>query len=130
MFVVCISQERSWSGPDHFLAQTADDVCEMVEETCWHWDGTCCSVYAVDPEGDGKLPNSLDAGKEFVDFLCDNKQHIRKTGRFEENPVIAPAFDRLRQMLAALEKPGAPAPAQPCFSAGGATLMRGDRRQP
>jgi len=110
MFVVCTSKECSWSGSDYFLAQTADDVCEMVEETYWHWDGTCCYIHAVKPEGDGKLPNSLDAGQEFVEFLCDNEKHIQRSGGFEKNPVIGSAFGRLRQALEVLEKPGAPAP--------------------
>ncbi|QHN71287.1 hypothetical protein [Mollivirus kamchatka] len=110
MFVVCTSKERSWSGPDYFLACTAADVCEMVEETYWYWDGTCCYIYAVDHKGDGKLPGYLDAGDEFVDFLCDNEEHIQRSGGFEKNPVIGPAFDKLRQALEALEKPGAPLP--------------------
>lgn len=110
MFVVSTSKECSWNGPDYFLARTADDVCEMIEETYWHWDGTCCYIHAVGPKGDGELPGHLDAGEQFVEFLCDNEKHIRRPGGFKENPVIGPAFGKLRQALEALEKPGAPIP--------------------
>lgn len=108
MFVVLVSPESAWEPKEHYLAYTASDVCEIVENQLAHDDGTECDVYPINPKGNNKLA-SCQAFANFELFLSRRRERT-KSSSFRNDPKVASRLNGLWEELDELETAELPLP--------------------
>ncbi|ALD62128.1 hypothetical protein ml_326 [Mollivirus sibericum] len=104
MFVVVVSKDRPWERNRHYLAWTAADACEIIEDELGY-NRNECFLHVINPKGHGKL-SDCQAFINFDRYLSDRRHRCADRypdTLFEEDPEVATWFKRLCENLDGLE---------------------------